>query len=239
MCITKNEIKLQALGFRNEIFRILSHPPNILQLNLRWFRPLIMLCENSCKINNLHPCRSTRGVYSDFYRWNALLVLGCQKNTFIDLSPVISIPKLRRISGRTVRNRLCAHCVHFTDPVFRYHYCLSNVGHSCSGRKTTRDADLYSGKLYSSPMYRVFILMAVTDDKGSIVDELHELHTQAVLYQRLLTDPPRISAIFNPKRWSQWDQFLTTSKGGLSLDPVGINGYFEFFTVYFTHEITK
>ena len=59
-------------------------------------------------------------------------------------------------------------------------------------------------------------------------------------YQRVLTDPNRIllrlipcflssnriSAIFNAKRWSQWDQRWTTSKGGLNLDPIGIKGYF-------------
>ena len=33
-----------------------------------------------------------------------------------------------------------------------------------------------------------------------------------------------INAIFDPKRWSHWDQRWTTSKGGLSTDPTGING---------------
>ena len=72
-------------------------------------------------------------------------------------------------------------------------------------------------------------------------------------YQRVLTDPPRIilclipffilsnriSAIFDPARWSQWDQRWTTSEGGLILDPIGIKGYFGFTTVYFTHKMTK
>ena len=77
-----------------------------------------MLCEHSCKINNLRPCRSTRGCLL----W--LLSLKCSvgflmsENTFIDLSPVITIPKLRRISWRIVRNRLCVHCVHLHRPCF-------------------------------------------------------------------------------------------------------------------------
>ena len=44
----------------------------------------------------------------------------------------------------------------------------ATIVHGYNGRKTTRDGDLYSGKLNSSPMNHVFILMAVTDDKGSI-----------------------------------------------------------------------
>ena len=77
--------------------------------------------------------------------------------------------------------------------------------------------------------------------------------TRLCFYHRVLTDPPRIiiclipffvfsnriSAIFDPARWSQWDQRWTTSEDGLTLDPIGIKGYFGFTTVYFTHKMTK
>ena len=57
---------------------------------------MVMFCEHSSEL-----CiRVGRqgSVHSDFYRWSVLLVLGCRKNTFIDLSPfsvyLCNIPRL-------------------------------------------------------------------------------------------------------------------------------------------------
>ena len=88
---------------------------------------------------------------------------------------------------------------------------------------------------------------------GHLFPEHSSLDTRLCFYQMVLTDSPRIilclipffplsnriSAIFNPKRWSQWDQRWTTSKGVLSLDPIRIKGYFGYTIVYFTHKMTK
>ena len=48
-----------------------------------------------------------------------------------------------------------------------------------------------------------------------------------------------VTAKFDHVGWSQWDQRWTTSEGGLTLNPIGIKGYFGCAIVHFTHTMTK